>query len=168
MSSTFHEEELVSLCIFTNACLRLIYVGAMLPLLLLSYLLMWKSVAVPLTPLPGLDELQSGFDVVKMLSIHEQNLPSKLFDLEDSSKDKTYAYNILGIDRSHITPQTVQVSDVDLRVEKYCQTVAHIFAELCSRCVFRITLFFYFILSCLLVIFNRIHWNSRMYVNKNQ
>lgn len=115
----------------------------MLSLLLLSYLSMWKSVAVPLTPLPGLDELQSGFDVVKMLSIHEQNLSSKLFDLEDSSKDKTYAYNILGIDHIHITPQTVQVSDIDLRAEKYCHTVAHTFAELCSRYVFRTILFFY-------------------------
>lgn len=113
------------------------------PLLILFYLLVWKSVAVPLTPLPGVDELQSGFDVVKMLSIYEQNLSSRLFDLGDASEDKTYDYNILGIDHTYVTPETVQVSDIDLRVEKYCQTMAHTFGEFCSRYAAPIILFFY-------------------------
>lgn len=105
----------------------------MLSLSLLFYLFMWKSAAISIPPLPGLKEVQSGFDAVKMLSTYEENIASKLFDLGDLSTGNNYIYNVLGSNHIYSTPATVQVTNINSRVENYCHTVAYTFKDFCSR-----------------------------------
>ncbi|CAF2891598.1 unnamed protein product [Rotaria sp. Silwood2] len=93
--------------------------------------LLWMNIAASITPLPGLDIIQSGFDGVKMLSIEEKNLTSKLFDLGDISADNNFIFNVLGIDRIYSTSLKVQVTNIALRVENYCHTVAYTFKDFC-------------------------------------
>ena len=89
-----------------------------------------------ITPLPGLDEIQSSFDAVKMLNGQEQNKITRLFNLEDLSTSTNYTCNVLNSDHTYSIPSLVQITDINFRVENYGSIVASTFKDFCLKYVF--------------------------------
>ena len=82
--------------------------------------------------LPGVDDIASGYDASKMLSASEQNSKFRIFDLTDL-RATPYKTKVLGKDRSYTLPKFVQVTDVSLRRENTCETLALTFESFSRR-----------------------------------
>lgn len=85
--------------------------------------------------LPGIDDVSAGYDAAKMLSASEQNSKYRIFDLTDL-KTEPYVTKTVGTHRNFSTPKLVQVTDVSVRKEDSCQTVAYTFESFFRRLVF--------------------------------
>ncbi|CAF1472757.1 unnamed protein product [Adineta steineri] len=76
--------------------------------------------------LPGINDISAGYDAAKMLSANEQNSKYRIFDLSEQSTT-SFNIKILGKDQKFAVPKFVQVTDVSIRKEDTCQTIAYTF-----------------------------------------
>ena len=82
--------------------------------------------------LPGIDDIASGYDAGKMLSASEQNSKFRIFDLTQL-RATPYKLKVLGKGRSYSVPKLVQVTDVSVRRENTCETLAYTFDSFYRR-----------------------------------
>ncbi|CAF2975083.1 unnamed protein product [Rotaria sp. Silwood2] len=76
--------------------------------------------------LPGINDISSGYDAAKMLSANEQNSKYRIFDLSEQNTTP-FQTKILGQDRVFTRPKLVQITDISVRKQDTCQTVAYTF-----------------------------------------
>ncbi|CAF3178894.1 unnamed protein product [Rotaria sp. Silwood2] len=76
--------------------------------------------------LPGINDISSGYDAAKMLSANEQNSKYRIFDLSEQNATP-FQTKILGQDRVFTRPKLVQITDISVRKQDTCQTVAYTF-----------------------------------------
>jgi hypothetical protein len=99
-------------------------------ILVLSYLAHVTTEELPL--LPGVDELRSGYDALKMLSAAEQRSKFRIFDLSDRSSTP-FVVRQIHKQQSYAVPTLVQATDVSTRKENNCQSVSYSFDQFYSR-----------------------------------
>ncbi|CAF4664357.1 unnamed protein product, partial [Rotaria socialis] len=76
--------------------------------------------------IPGLDDIASGYDAAKMISASEQNSKYRIFDFSEVSATP-YKIKIFGKERVFTKPRHVQITDISLRRQSTCETVAYTF-----------------------------------------
>ena len=79
--------------------------------------------------LPGIKELELGFDGVKM---REQLSKFPIFDLSDRN-GAPFIVKALGQQRSYAVPDMVQATDISVRREIYCESIAYSFEQFYRR-----------------------------------
>lgn len=84
--------------------------------------------------LPGVDELRSGYDAVKMLSASEQRSKFHIFDLSETSTTP-FILKVDGKEWSYATPADVQVTYLSTRKENSCESVSYSFEQFYRRYV---------------------------------
>jgi len=82
--------------------------------------------------LPGVNDLQSGYDGAKMLSASEQRSRFRIFDLNDKS-NTPFILKVNGKEHSYATPTYAQVTDVSTRKENNCESISYSFEEFYRR-----------------------------------
>ncbi|CAF3928241.1 unnamed protein product [Rotaria sordida] len=78
--------------------------------------------------LPGIDDLQSGYDGVKMLSAIEQRSKFRIFNLNEKS-NSSFIFKILNQEHNYTIPLLVQVTDINIRKENNCQSISYTFQQ---------------------------------------
>ncbi|CAF4660129.1 unnamed protein product [Rotaria sp. Silwood1] len=78
--------------------------------------------------LPGINDLQSGYDGVKMLSAIEQRSRFRIFDLNEKS-NTSFILKALNQEYQYAIPLFVQVKDISTRKENKCQSISYTFPE---------------------------------------
>lgn len=101
-------------------------------LLIVVFICFARCIAQQLPIIPGVDNLQSGYDGTKMLSASEQRSRYRIFDLNDLSSTP-FVVKALGKERRYATPAIVQVTDVSTRSERSCEAVSYSFEEFYHR-----------------------------------
>lgn len=101
-------------------------------ILSLFFICFAHAIAQSLPSLPGVQNLQVGYDTVKML---EQSSRYPIFDLTEQSATP---FVVKGFDqkRSYAVPEMVQATDVSIRRENSCESVSYTFEQFYSRLVF--------------------------------
>lgn len=82
--------------------------------------------------LPGVDDLQSGYDAAKMLSAFDQNSKYKIFDLSEQNSIP-FKINVLGKERTYTTPLLTQVTAISTRRELSCEKISYDFNYFYAR-----------------------------------
>lgn len=82
--------------------------------------------------LPGVNDLESGYNAVKMLSASEQRSQFRIFDLTDQSQ-KIFTVKTNGKQTKYTVPIFVQPTDISTRKEDNCESVAYTFEEFYRR-----------------------------------
>jgi hypothetical protein len=82
--------------------------------------------------LPGIDNIEAGYDAAKMLSASEQNSKFRIFDF---SEQMTSPFNtkVLGKNRIYSVPKLVQVTDISVRQVNSCERVVYTFQSFFDR-----------------------------------
>jgi hypothetical protein len=101
-------------------------------MLFFSILLLFIAYINCLDLIPGTGDLESGYDAAKMLSAGEQNSKYRIFDLSELSTTP-FRIQVLGKDRTFATPKLVQVTDVSVRKQDTCETIAYTFESFYRR-----------------------------------
>ncbi|CAF4059651.1 unnamed protein product [Rotaria sp. Silwood2] len=78
--------------------------------------------------LPGIDDLRSGYNGVKMLSATEQRSKFRIFDLNEIS-NTSFIVKVLNKEHNYATPSLVQVTDISIRKENNCQSISYSFQQ---------------------------------------
>ncbi|CAF2983514.1 unnamed protein product [Rotaria socialis] len=73
--------------------------------------------------LPGLDEIESGFDMMNMVSRAESQSRFRIFDM--SNTRNRFKVSVLGRERVFNTPQSVQVNIVNTRRDINCEDLSY-------------------------------------------
>jgi hypothetical protein len=82
--------------------------------------------------LPGVDELRSGYDALKMLSATDQRSRFRIFDLNDRSATP-FIVRKTGKQQSFAVPALAQATDVSTRKENNCESVSFSFDQFYHR-----------------------------------
>ncbi|CAF1159670.1 unnamed protein product [Didymodactylos carnosus] len=81
--------------------------------------------------LPGLDQLKSGFDASKMVPGTELSPNDKsafrLFDFSELGEE--FVLKALNKTQTFQTPAVVQVTDISMRKENYCEAITESYEE---------------------------------------
>jgi hypothetical protein len=85
-----------------------------------------------LNRLPGVADLQSGYDAAKMLSASDQNSKFQIFDLSEESPT-AFKISVLGKERAYTTPLLTQVTAISSRREVSCESISYSFDHFYSR-----------------------------------
>lgn len=82
--------------------------------------------------LPGLDELEAGFDAMTMSSVGEKQSTFRIFDLT-ATGPKKYKFRVLGRERAYSIPPAVQVVDIqkrrDISNEDFSSNYQHFYSN---------------------------------------
>ena len=83
----------------------------------------------------GLDEIESGFDMINMVSRTQSESKFRIFDLYGTSS-KRFKINVLGRERIFNTPLSVQVSSVNVRRDINCEDLSYDYKHFYSKYIF--------------------------------
>ncbi|CAF4322463.1 unnamed protein product [Rotaria socialis] len=81
--------------------------------------------------LPGLDEIESGFDMMNMVSRAESQSRFRIFDM--SNTRNRFKVSVLGRERVFNTPQSVQVNIVNTRRDINCEDLSYDYKHFYSK-----------------------------------
>lgn len=76
--------------------------------------------------LPGIDDIQSGYNAAKMLSVSDQNSKFQIFDLNEDNSN-IFKINIAGKEQTFLTPSLTQVTDIGKQRRISCESVSYDF-----------------------------------------
>ena len=106
-------------------------------LLLLFYFTLFissQSSRLVTDPLPGTNELGSGYQALKMLSASEQRSKFRIFNLGEQSAD-LFTVKVNGKDHIYTTPLLAQATNIHLRKEMNCESISYTIEQFYSRLV---------------------------------